>query len=196
MKAVGIGGYIISAILLVILLFQHSCSGGKIKTITKEIPGDTKFQTLTKTVYQDKKVFYPTLGPTRVSHDTVFVHDTIIRDHRDTIKAATACFAKKGYKDSIVQDDVKLVRNDTLYMNEFTFHQLKIENTRAEWVMSENKFKVFLGLNMGLSLDLKNWMLAPVIVFNTKSDAMYSASYDFVNKMPIAGIYWKFHIGK
>ncbi len=193
-------GLLVIGALIVVIIFQHSCSGKattKPKADTVKIGGDTKYVHVHDTSFLKPDVVY-IHGKGTNSRDTVYVKgETIVI--RDTLKALQDYISTKLYKDSFRSNEVFGTIWDSVRMNKIVWRDIQIKNSRPKQIITPpapQKVKIYLGGQLGLATDLKDAVVAPSIMLQTKNDQIYTGSYDFVSKSVIFGSYFKIHLGK
>ena len=189
-------------VLLVIVLFQRGCiSHGSNVVIPK--PADTMVHVKyidsshTKTV----KVYLPTYihgQNTMVTiHDTTYIPSKPLTN-LDTMEAIKNYFATTVHFDSLFGADIKGWVKDSIGKNKLLGLTYGLKNNRKtfENVTNPAKFKFFIGGNIGLSTDLRQFEAGPQLSFITKSDQLYQASFSLPEKIVSFGMGWKIHLGK
>lgn len=98
----------------------------------------------------------------------------------------------KIYFDSFENDTIKATFTDTVAQCEligkhFTY-ELKLPLITNTTIISENRFKVFAGLDVGANLTGDRFSLTPNIKIVTKKDVLLEVGYDIPNQMPLLGV--------
>ncbi len=180
-------GWILSSVLLVMILLQHSCSSQKqhselLVHDTIVVHGDSQLYLVQDTVLKPYNVYYP---------GTVSKVDTsaVINDY----------FASRIYRDTIKARDVTAVIEDSISDNKIAGHKVLIENSRdlhLTTLLTKPVIKIFIGGFAGYSQRNLQPAIGISLALLTKKDALIQYHYDMISGMHSLGFGWKLHFGK
>jgi hypothetical protein len=180
--------WIIAGVLALLLFLQRSCSRSTINdqrsTIsdTIRIKGDTKLITVQDTVLKWKVKYYP--APLNTDSNA------IIADYYRKFGTGNG----GTIADTIKADDVTVAIDDSLQADSSIHRKVKIQNNRVKLVVTPpavQKFKMFVGLGIGVNTKLSSAAVSPSLIFLTKNDNLYQLSYDVLSGTPMIGMSWK-----
>lgn len=195
---------ICNAVLVAVIIMIRSCSPSGINTKPVFAKADTTVHIKKETQVQLQnsivKVYVPEYTTKYVrgkdniieSHDTVYL-SRLPLTNKDSLEAIANYFIATVHLDTLVGSQCKAWVKDSISKNKLLGRTYGIVNSRrtVENILNPQKGKIFIGANLGLSLNLKTAMVAPNITWITKNDGFYQVSYDFVNSMPCFGMAWK-----
>lgn len=194
MKTTKLIPYMIIIILILVIFLQRECKNCPEKTnVQDSVIYQVDTITLNNTVYFPK--------PYKVI-DTILQHDTIFKNHYDTVQAVKDYSLYRKYDLALINDSTGKVNCLVdVQFNQIAKYQLKgtiYDRTKIiehhTFVKEEKHNKLFVGAKIGYSLPDTSMLFAPELMFLTKKDHAYSASYEPFRKIASVGIFWKIRL--
>jgi hypothetical protein len=183
--------FLIIAILVIVILLQKSCSGGK-----ATVPENDTI-TVTDTSYVTVTKYVPTYVPkwhTKVK----YVHDTTVKI--DTAYVIGEYYSTYFYKDSLISDTLHFYINDSISQNKIQSrslkYTLKFPTVTVTNTVIKNKNEFYVGLGLVGSKTGINFF-GPELLLRTKKKSVYGLGVgingSFEPQLSLR-VYWK--IGK
>lgn len=188
--------YLIIVILILVIFLQRECKNCPEKpNIQDSVIYQVDTITLKNTVYFPK--------PYKVI-DTLFQHDTIFKNHYDTVQAVKDYSLYRKYdlplfNDSIAKVDLVVdvqFNQIAKYQVKGTIYDRKTIIEHHTFVREEKRNKVFFGAKIGYSIPDTSMLVAPTLQFLTKKEHLYSISYEPFRKIAEVGVFWKIKLKK
>jgi len=153
-------------ILLGLIVYLKQCTEPKKVVVPKEV---IKIETKYDTIVKVSEVYVPTIKEVIVE-----VHDTITEI--DTVKVIGDYFTKKFYSDTLNEDSLIAIVNDTVYKNSIISRQFKYELIYPTVTITKDssvlKNEFFWGLDMAGTKNQLN-LIGAGIMLKTKRDNVY-----------------------
>lgn len=202
---------ICNVLLIGVIIFLSQCSNPFVKKATPQYVKMPVKDTMWQKGKEDSMFKHPTISyvpsdPTyirgkdniiEVPGETVYIPAKLLTK-ADSLEILRECLITNIFIDTLRGDNCLIALRDSISRSKILGRAFSIKNNRltVENNLNPNKMKVFVGAELGLSLNLKTALLAPKISLLTKNDHLYSIGYDFFNSMPLFEMAWKIRIGK
>ena len=192
--------YIIILVLVAIIVLQ------RVFTPTVECPECIEFDTSAFIAtlpidYKDTTVYVPQPYPVHHYNDTGSIVEVEIPANIDSLEVALAYFSEWVLNDTILNDTNGLiVVNDTISQNRIKSRSIYPKTIYPHYKIvtktkpSIDKVKFFAGF--GVSGNMNTFGMNASVLLKTKKDALYSISYDVINKDIALTMYWKLKFKK
>ena len=140
--------------LVIVIFLLRECRGNRSPIPTepvKVVKVETKYDTIVKEVKSYVPQYVEKIEwKTKIVHDTVEIHDTI---PVDTLSIVKDYFSARIYNDTLKEDSVTLIINDTIFQNRIKSRNVKYSlvspTTIIQTEREVNKRELYLGFGIG-----------------------------------------------
>ena len=140
--------------LIIVIFLLRECRGNRSPIPTepvKVVKVETKYDTIVKEVKSYVPQYIEKIEwKTKIVHDTVEIHDTI---PADTLSIVKDYFSARIYNDTLKEDSVTLIINDTIFQNRIKSRNVKYSlvypTTIIQTEREVNKRELYVGFGIG-----------------------------------------------